>query len=421
MVPASDHQRDTVYGGSGSRSDTISGIMPSEDYSFRMRVDYTDGTVSDYVDGGSYGMTLTNAVSLSATADAELPGWIDLSWSPPSGGGTVNYYVLQYHSTSTGGPVWLPWDLSSNGIEDNNGTLSTSIWGGYGATDWYRMAALYDGGGSSDWGSASATANPVGSVGSTSIQATANSDGSIDLSWTLPPDNHTDEPYYEWDYSLAVGSVTAPDGSGTKTDVSSDVFHDGDTGVCTAHLTGLIGGTHYYFADTSGKLFAGVSWSGDIIYGSGDATTTGTNATVPVAPMAAYAAEDRLDARFVDVYWRNSTKNEDHFILERSVNGGAFAQVGGNISADQTSYRDTVPKEQFTDPSVAPTLTYRVRAVNAAGTSVPSPTATVHLSRGGPDVTADLLAMATDLNSQWNRLWFWQKDTLGWGSIFPRN
>ncbi len=35
------HLVDTL--GGGSRSDTISGIMPSEDYSFRMRVDYTDG------------------------------------------------------------------------------------------------------------------------------------------------------------------------------------------------------------------------------------------------------------------------------------------------------------------------------------------------------------------------------------------
>ena len=90
-------------------------------------MDYTDGTVSDYVGGGSYGMTLTNPVSLSATADAEYPGFIDgYSWSPPSGGlGQLLCFAIPQHVNRWPGSgcrgISVPPD-----VQDDNGTLSTS-------------------------------------------------------------------------------------------------------------------------------------------------------------------------------------------------------------------------------------------------------------------------------------------------------
>ncbi len=167
------------------------------------------------------------------------------------------------------------------------------------------MAAVYNGDNSTDWGYASATADSIASVGSTSMQATANNDGSIDLSWTLPPNNYTDDPRYEWRDGLEMVHATAADGSGTISAIY--VSHDGDTGVCTADVTGLIGGTHYYFAETASKFYGTYYSSGDVIYGSADATTTGSPTTAPVAPDHLTAAlGDAADK--VALAWHNNQR-----------------------------------------------------------------------------------------------------------------
>ncbi len=350
------------------------------------------------MDGGSYGMTLTNPVSLSATADEELPGRIDLSWSPPSGGGTVNGYILQYRSAYTAGPIWLPWDLSSSYIQDDNGTLSTSdVAGGSGATVSYRMAAIYDGGGSSDWGYASATANPVASVDSISLQATAVSDNEIDLTWNGPADHPDADPPTQWILGIQMGTAPGPDGSGTNSDASShgtDWVQNQD-GTGSFRVLNLQPGTHYYFAIYGTEL---IGWpDGNVAYGSAsaDATTTGTNATVPQAPQFLKATYDpSVEKGQVKLAWANNSSNETGFKVYRSNNGGAYSLLT-TVNADTTTYTDK------SLPSNGP-WTYKVVATNSAGDS--AATAVGVQAIGGPDITAHLIAIRSDFLLWYSKL-----------------
>ena len=70
--------------------------------------------------------------------------------------------------------------------------------------------------------------------------------------------------------------------------------------------------------------------------------------------------------------WTDNSTNETGFVIERSVNGGIFSvlgQVGTGIVS-------------FTDPTISAgsTFTYRVKAVNSAGSSAYSNTASVSLA-----------------------------------------
>jgi hypothetical protein len=91
------------------------------------------------------------------------------------------------------------------------------------------------------------------------------------------------------------------------------------------------------------------------------------------------AAPSSLSARFsgtgVSLNWRDNASGETGFVLERSLNGGAFTVVNGNI-APATGTGSTV---RYTDSTVIPgnTYTYRVKAVNGTGSSGYSNTAKV--------------------------------------------
>jgi titin len=63
----------------------------------------------------------------------------------------------------------------------------------------------------------------------------------------------------------------------------------------------------------------------------------------------------------VDLAWTDNSGNETGFKIERSLNGGAFAQVA-TVGANVTTYADT-------GVSGGNTYTYRVRASNAYGDS----------------------------------------------------
>ncbi len=100
------------------------------------------------------------------------------------------------------------------------------------------------------------------------------------------------------------------------------------------------------------------------------AYATTNSVTVAFAPTAPSNAAATLQAGpQILVAWTDSSTNETGFVIQRSVNGGAFATLV-TTSANITSYTDT---------TVTPgnTYQYRVAAVNAAGSSAYATTLSV--------------------------------------------
>jgi hypothetical protein len=118
-----------------------------------------------------------------------------------------------------------------------------------------------------------------------------------------------------------------------------------------------------------------------------------TARTVPVPPQALTFSP--VGGNTVDLKWTDASALETSFIIERSVNGGSFVQVG-TAAANATSLRVT---------GLTGTNAYTVRACNAAGCSTPSNTVTVMHTTPPPT--------ATTLASQYNVELIGEADGLG--------
>jgi hypothetical protein len=107
--------------------------------------------------------------------------------------------------------------------------------------------------------------------------------------------------------------------------------------------------------------------------GFSDVTST-VSISTPSAPSAPPSAPSNLTtsaaaATIVNLHWSDNSNNESYFTVERSAGGGAFTQVAlpsANIN-------------QYTDINLNPATayTYRLRAVNGAGSSPYSGTSAV--------------------------------------------
>lgn len=106
---------------------------------------------------------------------------------------------------------------------------------------------------------------------------------------------------------------------------------------------------------------------------SNTATVNVVNSTPTLAAPSSLSA--RFNGTGVSLYWKDNSSSETGFVLERSLNGGAFTVVNGNI-APAAGIGSTV---RYTDSTVLPgnTYTYRVKAVNGPASSGYSNTAKV--------------------------------------------
>jgi hypothetical protein len=323
-------------------------------YSFRMRVDYADDTVSDYVDLGSFTMQFSSEPSLTAspmTSDdprPEFAHFIHLDWSPPetSGGPELVNYRLQYHATTTAGPGWMPiWDSIPS--RDFPATTTSCDWQiGDGAEGWFRLAAIYADGSSSGWGYDHATQG--GSTAPVTINATrpsSDGDTKIDLSGTAASG-----------YLIAVRAGFV-DAWGMAN--SWQVYFGAPNGDWQHTVENLTPGTDYYFTviatDDEACEHAG---------GTTHAKTQGSAQVAPVAPIGLHPVRRPDDSRKVQVHWQNTPNNETSFEIERTVTGYPAAIATISTNADITTYEDSL-----TESEDGLTIYYRVRAKNSTGYS----------------------------------------------------
>lgn len=81
--------------------------------------------------------------------------------------------------------------------------------------------------------------------------------------------------------------------------------------------------------------------------------------TIPAVPLSLQAVT--ISTSRVDLSWTDSSNNEDGFVIERSIDGGAWTQIA-------TAARNATTFSDQSVPSRA-SLLYRVASSNIAGAS----------------------------------------------------
>lgn len=122
-----------------------------------------------------------------------------------------------------------------------------------------------------------------------------------------------------------------------------------------ATVSGLTGGTRYYFAVRAykGADTSGFSQEVSGTVGSSDA------GEIPTAPSM--LASTGASASRVSLVWRDNASNESGFRIERRIGTGAWSQIA-TVGPNVTGFASTGLRSRTT-------YGYRVRAYNGIGTS----------------------------------------------------
>jgi len=210
------------------------------------------------------------------------------------------------------------------------------------------------------------TVAPSAPAAPTNLVANAISPTRVDLSWT---DNASNEDNF---------TLQRADDAGFTTGVTTVSVH---ANVTTYSDTTVLPNTTYYYRVLAGNLVGASAWS---------------NTAMVLTPSPLLAAPSGLTATAisptrVDLAWTDNTATETGFTVQRSADTGfATGVTTFTVGANVTVYSDT---------SAGPNTTYyyRVQAVNAAGVSGWSNTATAVTPVAVPAAPSGLTATAVSL------------------------
>jgi fibronectin type 3 domain-containing protein len=138
--------------------------------------------------------------------------------------------------------------------------------------------------------------------------------------------------------------------------------------------------------ETFNVTLSGAIGTGTVIGSPGVAVVTLNDNQGRLTPSNLSAAV--LSGSQVGLSWTDHSGNETKFEIERRVLGGTFAKIG-ETAADETAYTDT-------GLAANSSYTYRVRALNASGTSGYSNDASVTTLPPAPQAPSNLTAAAQD-------------------------
>jgi fibronectin type 3 domain-containing protein len=178
----------------------------------------------------------------------------------------------------------------------------------------------------------------------------------IQLSWT---DNANNEETFR---------VEQSSGGSAFQEVRS--LPAGTTGV---RISGLAASTAYSFRVRAANLTGLSGYSN-----TASATTSAPPQTIPTAPSALIS--QTVSASEIQLFWTDTSNNEQTFRVEQSTSGGAFQQVQ-SLPAGTTGVR-------ISGLGASTAYSFRVRAANAAGLSGYSNTASATTSAPPPTIPA---------------------------------
>ena len=321
------------------------GLGAGDTRHYRVSAINANGTgVPSNVDSATTGTTVPGApTGLTATASGTTA--INLSWSAPAstGGSAITGYKIE--SSSDGGSSWS--DLVANTSNTTTTYAHTGL--GAGDTRHYRVSAINANGAGVPSNVDSATTGTTVPGAPTGLTATASGTTAINLSWSAPASTGGSAIT---GYKIEV----SPNGTSGWTD---QVANTNSTATTYAH-TGLGAG------DTRHYRVSAINANGAGVPSNVDSATTGT--TVPGAPTGLTATASGTTA--INLSWS----------APASTGGSAITGYKIEVSANGTSgWTDQVANTNSTATTYAhtglvagDTRHYRVSAINANGTGVPS-------------------------------------------------
>ena len=315
---------------------------------------------------------------LTATASGTTA--INLSWSAPAstGGSAITGYKIEVSPNGTSG-----W---TDQVANTNSTATTYAHTGLaaGTTRHYRVSAINANGAGTASNVDSATTDATAPGAPTGLSATASGTTAIDLSWSAPA-------------STGGSAIT-----GYKIEVSSNggsswtnfVANTSNTTTTYAH-TGLAAGTtRHYRVSAINTNGAGTA--------SNVANAT-TDATAPGAPTGLTATADRTSR--INIGWTAPGSTGGSAITGYRIE---ISSDGGSTWTDQVANTNSTLTLYFhSGPLFAPGTTrhFRVSAINANGTGLPSNVASATTTTTVPGAPTGLTAMAsgtTAINLSWS-------------------
>jgi subtilisin family serine protease len=318
-------QIDTVDANVTAFADT--GLSASTTYGYRVRA-YNADAVSAYSNEASATTAEAKPGAPSdLTAAAASTSRIDLSWRDNSG--NASGFSIE---RKTGSGSWSQIDtVDANVTAFADTGLSAST------TYSYRVRAYNADAVSAYSNEASATTAEAKPGAPSGLTAAAASTSRIDLSWR---DNSGNESGFSIERKTGSGSWSQID----TVDANDTAFAD----------TGLSASTTYTYRVRAFNPGGASAYSNE--------TSTDTEGEPPAAP-AMLKAKAMTTSR-VDLRWRDRSDDESGFRIDRKTGSGKWSKVA-KVGADVTKFSDTGLNR-------ASAYAYRVRALNAAGTSAPS-------------------------------------------------
>ena len=207
----------TPFSNTTSTSATVTGLSNTQTYYFMVTAKNASGSVNA---GSEASVTLIDVPSVPASlAVTASNGGANLSWGASTGSGTIKYNVLR---STTSGSSYTSVSANQSGTSFTDSGLTN------GTTYYYVVQSSNIGGNSAN--SSEISARPIASF---SISSVTPDIGQATVAWSGPTGASTYTVYYSTTSGQAVASGTATCSATTSSS-------------CT--ITGLTGGTTYYFA-----------------------------------------------------------------------------------------------------------------------------------------------------------------------------
>jgi RHS repeat-associated protein len=304
--------------------------LPGVKYFYRVRATNNSGTGNSA--NSAEASAVTNLVAPTGlTANAVSTTQINLTWVDNSAN-EANFTVERSTSTGSGFGV-ISSIVAANTVSYSDNTALPGV------KYFYRVRATNNSGTGNSANSAEASA-VTNLVAPTSLTATTASTTQINLTWA---DNSINETGYQIERSTSMGAGFA----WVFTTAANAVSY-------SDNAVPFPGVTYFYRVRATNSTLAIFS-----------AYTAEANATTNLVVPTALAATPASSTQ-VNLEWADNSAIETGFSIERAtVSGGPYTNVATTL-ANVTSYSDM-------NLSVATQYYYRIKAINASGTSAFTP------------------------------------------------